>query len=81
MTDLSADPRLPPRDRCVLRYLLDGLGRETPDNVFVQFEGGQAWTYRQLHARVVERATALHGLGVQQGQHVVSWFPNGPDAL
>lgn len=81
MTDHAGDPRIPPRDQCVLRYLLDRLATETPDKIFVQFDNGEAWTYGELRARVVDRATALQGLGVRQGQHVVSWFPNGTDAL
>ena len=81
MSDLSSDPRIPPRDRCVLRYLLERLAAETPDKVFVQFDSGEAWTYEELRLRLVDRAIALQGLGVRQGEHVVSWFPNGPEAL
>jgi hypothetical protein len=42
MTDHAGDPRIPPRDRCVLRYLLDRVAGETPDKIFVQFDGGEA---------------------------------------
>ncbi len=81
MTDHAGDPRIPPRDRCVLRYLLDRVAGETPDKIFVQFDGGEAWTYDELRTRVIDRAIALQGLGVRQGQHVLFWLPNGPDAL
>src|SRR5690606_29512899 len=34
-----------------------------------------------FHERVQSAAVGLQRLGVQQGQHVVVWLPNGPNAL
>ena len=39
----------------------------------------QRWTYRQTRDRAPDCAPAA--LGVKQGDHVLTWLPNGPDAL
>ncbi len=76
-----SDPRLAPRERCVLRYLLDRTAAETPDKIFVVFDGGESWSYAEIRARVRVRAAALQRLAVRQGDHVLIWLPNGPEAL
>jgi crotonobetaine/carnitine-CoA ligase len=76
-----ADPRVPPRDRCVLRYALDRFAREKPDETYVVFGNGESWSYRETQKRTVARAAQLQALGVSQGDHVVAWLPNGADAL
>jgi crotonobetaine/carnitine-CoA ligase len=76
------DPRMPPPEECVLQPLLDLRARETPHKVFVQFAAtGAAWTYAELHRIVRETAAALQALGVRQDETVLTWLPNGPDAL
>ncbi|TXL79570.1 ATP-dependent acyl-CoA ligase [Vineibacter terrae] len=76
------DRRVPPPEACVLRPLLDRRAQETPDKVFVQFAAsGQSWTYAALRRIVVETAAALQELGVAQDDPVLTWMPNGPDAL
>lgn len=76
------DPRIPRPDESVLRPLLDRRARETPNKVFVQFAAtGQSWTYAELHRIVVETAAALQREGVQQDDAVLTWLPNGPEAL
>ena len=82
MTVAWRDPRIPSAEDCVLRPLLDRRARETPDKVFVQFaDTGATWTYAELHRHVRETAAALQGEGVRQGETVLTWLPNGPDAL
>jgi crotonobetaine/carnitine-CoA ligase len=75
------DPRIPDRDQCVVRYLINRWAQETPDKVYVQFENGDTWTYAELKERVVRAAVGFQKLGVQQGETVAVWLPNGPDAL
>ena len=76
------DERIPTPEECVLRPLLDRRARETPDKVFVQFaDSGATWTYRELREQVLETAAALQALGVQQEEPVLTWLPNGPEAL
>ena len=78
---MTHDARLPARERCVLRYLLDARAQEAPDETFVIFEGGQEWTHAELRSYVRSTAAGLEGLGVRQGEHVVCWLPNGPDMM
>ena len=76
-----ADPRIPNRSTCVLRYLVDRWADERGDQVFVVFESGEEWSYAELKHRVVAKAAGLRAAGVAQGDHVAFWLPNGPDAL
>lgn len=75
------DQRMPNRDQCVVRYLINRWAEETPDKVYVQFESGDSWTYAELKDRVISVAAGFQKLGVQQGETVAVWLPNGPDAL
>jgi crotonobetaine/carnitine-CoA ligase len=76
-TPESSDPRIPPRDRVVARDLLERWAREQPDKVFITYaDTGESWTYRDLHARVLQCALGLQRLGVAQGQTVLVWLPN-----
>ncbi len=78
---MHLDPKMPAVDRCVLRAILDRHAAERPGKVFAVFESGESWTYGELHARVRRAAAALQRLGVRQGELVLSWLPNGPDAV
>jgi carnitine-CoA ligase len=78
---MSADPRVPPRDACVLRYLVERRAAEAPDQTFVVFDGGEEWSHAELLARVRATAAGLQRVGVEQGDHVLSWLPNGREAL
>src|SRR3712207_1658870 len=75
------DPRMPPLDHCVLRPLLERHVRERPDKECFSFEDGPTWTYRELRTRVDAVAAGLQRQGVRQGDHVLIWLPNGPEAL
>ena len=81
MTRIWFDPRVPDADLCVLRPLLDRHAAATPDKVFARFADGSEWTYRQTQAIARQTAIGLAALGVKQGDHVLSWLPNGPDAI
>lgn len=77
----STDPRIPPRDQCVLRPMLDRWAVEQPDATYVKFWDGSAWTYGDLHRQVCQIAKGLEILGVKRGDRVVMWLPNGPEGL
>ena len=81
MTKSWFDPRVPAADRCVLRPLLDRHAAATPDKVFARFADGSEWTYRQTQTIARRTAMGLRKLGVSQGDKVLSWLPNGPDAI
>lgn len=75
------DPRVPPAGECVQRLVLERWARETPQAVFVRFQDGSEWTYARMLEETRHTAAGLHALGVREGQNVLSWLPNGPDAL
>ncbi|WP_395711419.1 AMP-binding protein [Reyranella sp.] len=75
------DPRMPPRDECVMRDLIDRRAREVPDQPFAIFADGSSWSYGALRRRVRDCAEGLHRLGVRQGDFVLVWLPNGSVCL
>ena len=77
----TTDPRIPARDNCVTRYLLQRWCRESPDKVFAVFEDGETWTYQQLHEQVVRLAGGLAAEGVGRGDHVAVWMFDGKEAI
>jgi len=72
---------LPHRDDCVLRYVLERQARTRPDEVYAVFQDGSTWTFAETRRRVARAAFGLSELGVRQGDRVLSWQPNGADAL
>jgi carnitine-CoA ligase len=85
LTDVKHRPKpdlsVPAPEVCVLRPLLDRRAAETPNKVFAQFVDGTFWTYRTMLDVTLKTAAALQALGVRQGDRVLSWLPNGGDAL
>jgi crotonobetaine/carnitine-CoA ligase len=77
----TTDPRVPARDTCVTRYLLQRWEREIPDKVFAVFEDGETWTYTQLHEKVLRLAGGLAAEGVGRGDHVAVWMFDGKEAI
>src|SRR5947199_308892 len=59
----------------------DMLHWERPSATFAVLEDGQNLTYRDMLHLVKETAAGLQALGVRQDDHVLSWLPNGLDAL
>ena len=72
---------LPSAETCVLRYMLERRSKEKPHQVFLIEQDGREWTFAKLHGEVVRTANALRTLGVEQDDFVLSWLPNGIDAL
>lgn len=81
MTPTWSDHRVPASEDCVLRFVLERWATETPGAVFAHFEDGGEWTYLQMLQETQRTAAGLHELGVKEGENVLSWFPNGRDAL
>ncbi|TVS11502.1 MAG: ATP-dependent acyl-CoA ligase, partial [Gammaproteobacteria bacterium] len=76
-----ADPRVLPREQCVLRYALDRWADERGSQVYAVFEDGREWTYAEVRTRTLKLAAGLASLGVAQGDHVAMWLPNGSDSM
>ena len=77
----TSDPRIPPRDQVVLRYVLDRLVNEDPDRTFAKFTDGKEWTRADLHDIACTYAAGFQALGVRQGDHVASFLPSSVEAL
>lgn len=75
------DSTVPPREDCVLRYQLAHWSEKQPDKIFAVFDSEESWTYAQTRSAAEQFAGALQAVGVQQGDTVISWLPNGAEAL
>ena len=83
MTDQakSMDARVPSRDDCVLRYVLEKRAAQHPDKPFMRLPDGDAISYEAFRASVERAAAGLAALGVKQGDYVNVWLPNGVDMV
>lgn len=77
----TTDPRIPNRDVCVTRYVLERFARETPNKVFAVFQDGEEWTYSELLERVRALAGGLANQGVERGNHVAVWMFDSKEAI
>ncbi len=75
------DSRMLSRDECVLAYQIEHWAQEKPDAAAIVFYGGETWTWRQTLDFTRQTAKALQDMGVQKGEHVLSWQPNSKEAL
>ena len=71
------DPRVPAREDCVLRPMLDARAARHPERRFALFEDGTRWTYAECLAEVRSAAAGLQSLGVRKGDRVLAWLPTG----
>jgi hypothetical protein len=59
MTPETTDPRIPPRDHVVSRYLIDRWAKAQPEKTFLKFDdadhptGGEEWSYLAFRQRVI----------------------------
>ena len=77
----STDPRVPPREHCVVRDLIDRWATLQPDQTYAVFEDGSRWSYAELREQVTTVAAALHARGVRQGDHVAVWIFGGAEGI
>ena len=75
------DHRILSREECVLGHLLERWAKVKPDDVALIFENGPTWTWQEALEHTRRTAKAFADLGVLKGDHVLSWQPNGPDAV
>ncbi|SUE27943.1 CoA ligase [Nocardia farcinica] len=73
--------QVPPAEECVLGPLLRRQAERRPDEVYAVFADGTVWSYRDVWAVANEMGHRLRRLGVRPGDRVLSWLPNGPDAV
>lgn len=77
----NPDPRVPAREDCVLRYVLEKRADLHPDRPYIRLPDGSAISYRAFRDQVVRTAAGLAALGVKQGDHVNVWLPNTLDIV
>jgi carnitine-CoA ligase len=65
----------------ITRDLLERNAVQWPELVVLRFDSGELYNNVALLEAVRKRAAALQGLGVQQGEYVLSWLPNSPLAV
>jgi len=75
------DPRIPSAEASVVGAMLRRQADAQPDKVFAIFEDGSRWTYAETLHHVSRAAAAFRDLGVERGDHVMSWLPNGREAV
>ena len=68
-------------DTCIVGELIDLRAAEQPDEIAIVFPEAESWTWAELRRRVRARAAGLQALGVAQDEFVLSWLPNGPQAV
>jgi len=66
---------------CVLRYVLDRHADNQPERTFALFADDSSWTWGETRQITRRFAAGFTALGVSQGDHVLSWLPNGPHAI
>lgn len=66
------DPRMPERDDCVLKGLLDSWVERCPDRRLALFEDGSEWTYAECRRHIRDTAAGLQALGVERGDRVIA---------
>ncbi len=76
-----ASAAVPTAEQCVLGPLLRRRAATAPDAPYALMPDGDTWTYARMLRETEESAAALQALGVAPGELVLSWLPNGPDAL
>lgn len=54
---------------------------EAPDRTALWFEDGRAWTYAELRDAAARVAAGLRAAGVEPGQRLGVFLPNGPDLV
>jgi carnitine-CoA ligase len=72
------DPRLPRREDCVLKAILDDRAARIGSRRVALYEDGTEWTWADCRAQVRTEAQALQALGVRAGDRVIAWLPSGP---
>lgn len=64
-----------------IAQLLARHAEATPDRELVVFDGGEVWTCQDSLLLSWSIAAGLGALGVAPGEAVLSWLPNGPEAM
>lgn len=75
------DSRIPQPEKCVLPYVLRYFAERVPEKPFAVFDSGAEWSYADTIREVSRVAAGLRAVGVDRGDKVLVWLPNGEWAL
>lgn len=75
------DGRTAEADDCVLHRIVDARAARQADAALVSFADGERWNCSETAARMRAMAALLARHGVQRGDRVPAWLPNGADLL
>jgi crotonobetaine/carnitine-CoA ligase len=78
---MASEPCIPPREACVLGSLIEKWASEKADDIAFIFQDGPQWTWAELLLRTRQVAANLKAMGVNSGDHVLSWQPNNSEAI
>jgi carnitine-CoA ligase len=78
---MNSTASIPSSEQCVIGSLLQRWARERPDETAFLFADGPTWTWSETLCKTKSVANRLRELGVVSGDHVLSWQPNGPEAI
>lgn len=81
MTGISADEPRRPVTSAVTADLLLARAESDPGKTFALFESGERWTYVETLQRAWGVAAGLQDLGIDAGEPVLVWLPNGPESI
>jgi carnitine-CoA ligase len=73
--------RRPRREDSVLAAFLEARAESDAERVFAVFEDDAEWTFLETAQRSWRCAGGYQQLGLEPGEIVASWLPNGKDAL
>jgi crotonobetaine/carnitine-CoA ligase len=72
---------MPPASQVVLRFVLERNAGEAPDEPSLGFDDGTSWSRAETLRQAYAAGNALRAAGVDAGQRVAVFLPNGPDFL
>ncbi|MDP6469379.1 MAG: AMP-binding protein [Pseudomonadales bacterium] len=78
---MNHDSNMPEAQACVLGPLLERWATEKPEEIAVLFEDGTSCAWVELLKLTRRVARGLSDMGIRRGDHVLSWQPNGREAL
>ena len=70
---------MPPASQVVLRNVLERNAKERPEEPCIAFEDGTVWSRADTLRQAYAAGNALRGAGVEAGQRIAVFLPNGPD--
>ena len=76
-----ADARVPAREDCVMRYVLEQRAAMHPERAYMRLPDGRSISYGEFLVSVQRTAAGLAALGVKQGDFVNVWLPNDVDMV